>query len=351
MSEFEYNDNLVPCTGNDYDSSFESDTYKLHKSNRNIKATDEFQQPVHGFTASSSAHAGHDQIKGHKSQFCSEQSRAEKRRERYAILALDAYSRHKKLVNDYLLCYKGQTAHLKRDICRDKNDGDVLRENHRFLWDDECTTSDLTWGQRLAKKYYDKLFKEYCVTDLRFYKKNKIAFRWRTEQEVVVGKGQFSCGEKNCINDADLRSWEVNFAYVEQNERKNALVKIRLCPDCSYKLNYRTQRKEVTKKRKRKIEQQLSKMRKIEKKGNKKRRQSKPKKIKKKQSRSLRDEDSSSDSSGGFPSEDEKANLDNVKVIEEKHVDNDNPWAKPVQIQEESNLDDEFDLFLDEMFL
>jgi len=29
-------------------------------------------------------------------------------------------------------------------------------------------------GRRLAKKYYDKLFKEYCIADLSRYKENKV---------------------------------------------------------------------------------------------------------------------------------------------------------------------------------
>jgi protein FRA10AC1 len=51
--------------------------------------------------------------------------------------------------------------------------------------------------------------------------------RWRTEQEVVNGKGQFSCGNKTCPESEGLRTWEVNFAYKEQEEKKNALVKLR----------------------------------------------------------------------------------------------------------------------------
>lgn len=97
----------------------------------------------------------------------------------------------------------------------------------------------------MAKKYYDKLFKEYCIADLTYYKENKIALRWRTEKEVVVGKGQFECGNKRCKEKEELRSWEVNFGYVEHGEKKNALVKLRLCPDCSIKLNYRSKKREV----------------------------------------------------------------------------------------------------------
>lgn len=107
----------------------------------------------------------------------------------------------------------------------DKTDMDVVRENHRFLWkeDDE---EDMTWEKELAKKYYDKLFKEYCIADLSRYKENKFGFRWRVENEVVSGKGQFICGNKRCEKQEGLKSWEVNFAYVELGEKRNALVKL-----------------------------------------------------------------------------------------------------------------------------
>lgn len=39
--------------------------------------------------------------------------------------------------------------------------------------------------------------------------------------------GQFICGEKKCNEKMDLTSWEVNFAYVEDGVKKNALVKLR----------------------------------------------------------------------------------------------------------------------------
>ena len=41
------------------------------------------------------------------------------------------------------------------------------------------------------------------------------------------GKGQFTCGEKKCPNSDELRTWEVNFAYMEERVKKNALVKLR----------------------------------------------------------------------------------------------------------------------------
>jgi protein FRA10AC1 len=67
----------------------------------------------------------------------------------------------------------------------------LIRENHKFLWDQDQEPQ--SWEERLAKKYYDKLFKEYCICDLSRYKENKVAMRFRTEKEVVAGIGQFIC--------------------------------------------------------------------------------------------------------------------------------------------------------------
>lgn len=55
----------------------------------------------------------------------------------------------------------------------------------------------------------------------------KIAMRWRVEKEVLAGKGQFICGEKKCNLRDGLKTWEVNFGYMEHGEKKNALVKLR----------------------------------------------------------------------------------------------------------------------------
>ncbi|XP_055621869.1 protein FRA10AC1 homolog [Toxorhynchites rutilus septentrionalis] len=155
---------------------------------------------------------------------------------------LNPYELHKYLINEYVLTNPGATKLLQRDTSRDKTDHDVIRENHRFLWEGESVDS---WEKQLAKKYYDKLFKEYCIADLSRYKENKVAMRWRIEKEVVVGKGQFICGGRICEERDALRSWEVNFAYSEHGTKKNALVKLRLCPKCSDKLNYHSKKREV----------------------------------------------------------------------------------------------------------
>eukprot|EP01117_Protostelium_nocturnum_P006242 TRINITY_DN2253_c0_g1_i5.p1 TRINITY_DN2253_c0_g1~~TRINITY_DN2253_c0_g1_i5.p1 ORF type:complete len:111 (+),score=30.81 TRINITY_DN2253_c0_g1_i5:88-420(+) len=90
----------------------------------------------------------------------------------------------------------------------------------------------------MIKKYYDKLFKEFCLADLSRFREGKVGLRWRTKAEVLSGKGQLICGNKICSSEDSLESLEVNFAYKEDGERKNALVKVVLCPLCKPKLRY-----------------------------------------------------------------------------------------------------------------
>ncbi len=55
----------------------------------------------------------------------------------------------------------------------------------------------------------------------------KIGVRWRTEKEVVSGKGQFICGAKGCEERRGLASFEVPLVYMEAGAQKRALVKVR----------------------------------------------------------------------------------------------------------------------------
>ncbi|RWS18424.1 protein FRA10AC1-like protein, partial [Leptotrombidium deliense] len=159
-----------------------------------------------------------------KKQKTDQQGSTNEEKRRKLFITMDAYSRHKLLVNEYMLNHSGATKKLQRNNLNDRTDYDVLRENHKFLWEDDVEPE--TWEKRLAKKYYDRLFKEYCITDLSYYRQNKIALRWRTEKEVLDGKGQFCCAEKKCSVRDNLKSWEVNFSYSEHGENKNALVKL-----------------------------------------------------------------------------------------------------------------------------
>ncbi|PWA51605.1 hypothetical protein CTI12_AA460140 [Artemisia annua] len=152
------------------------------------------------------------------------------------ILGLNAYDRHKKFLKDYANFYGGDTQ--KQENLPIKTDQDTLREGYRFIRSEE-DDMDSSWEQRLVKRYYDKLFKEYCIADMSHYKTGKIGLRWRTEKEVKSGKGQFVCGNKHCSEEEGLASYEVNFAYFEAGENKQALVKLVTCERCAKKLLYR----------------------------------------------------------------------------------------------------------------
>ncbi|KAL2613765.1 hypothetical protein R1flu_025457 [Riccia fluitans] len=165
----------------------------------------------------------------------------EEKRQHYGsyIKGLSAYDRHKKFMDDYVHFYPGNavigtSATIKTDL-------DTLRETYRFIRTEE-DDSERTWEQRLAKRYYEKLFKEYCIADMSRYKESKIGFRWRTEKEVISGKGQFVCGNRKCNEKEGLSSYEVNFSYYENGENRQALVKLRVCPRCAYKLKYKKEK-------------------------------------------------------------------------------------------------------------
>ncbi|WWC88168.1 uncharacterized protein L201_003073 [Kwoniella dendrophila CBS 6074] len=173
-----------------------------------------------------------------------------------------------------------------------KSDWDIVKENHRFIREDE-EPKDVTWEERVARAYESKLFKEFALIDLKHYKSKQFALRWRTAIEVINGLGENTCGSLRCkyhnpsstvssaaesefhasdlrFKDPDqafssfsssirrnegfnagkeeeeeesiipeLKSFELPFVYLENNQRKQALVKVRLCPKCQAKLTWK----------------------------------------------------------------------------------------------------------------
>lgn len=75
----------------------------------------------------------------------------------------------------------------------------------------------------------------------------------------MVGKGQFMCASTQCESNKDLKSWEVNFAYKEDGQKKNELVKVRLCPECSDKLNFKTKARSAQTLKRKQEDQETSK--------------------------------------------------------------------------------------------
>ncbi|XP_005292601.1 protein FRA10AC1 [Chrysemys picta bellii] len=313
-----------------YDSDFSDDESGEKSDQRNKRTSNEDALLIKPFQKVK-------QVKVADRQIAAEQwDREEARNRRFHLIAMDAYARHKKFVNDYILYYGGKKEDFQRSGASDKTDLDVVRENYRFLWKEEDAV-DMNWEKRLAKKYYDKLFKEYCIADLSRYKENKFGFRWRHEKEVVSGKGQFSCGNKHCDEKEALKSWEVNFGYMEYGEKRNALVKLRLCPQCSCKLNFHHRRREVKPNKKRQRTERNS-----EEPKSKKSRLSHSEKRRSK--RNKQKDQVSSDDSDDFDNDPDDS--------EEQDVPSDADfWKGPLQETDEKSREEEFDEYFQDLFL
>ncbi|CAI9578837.1 unnamed protein product, partial [Staurois parvus] len=310
----------------DYESDFSDEDEELDRNAKKRRSKEDealikkpFQKERHGKVA-------------HKRVAAEECDREEARNWRFHLISMDAFARHQKFVNDYILYYGGKLEDFKLPKGDRKTDLDVIRENHRFLWQEE-DEEEMTWEKKLAKKYYDKLFKEYCIADLSRYKENKFGFRWRVEKEVISGKGQFSCGNKRCDEKESLKSWEVNFGYIEHGEKKNALVKLRLCPECSYKLNFHHKRREVQPKAKKKKASEDT--------GEPCRKKSKHSHShkKRKDKSTHRHEDSSEE------------DTDNDQEDGNDETANSDFWKGPQQEPDEKTREEEFDEYFQDMFL
>ncbi|XP_008050369.1 protein FRA10AC1 isoform X2 [Carlito syrichta] len=281
-----------------YDSDFSDDEHCGGSSKRKKRTVEDdlllqkpFQKEKHGKVA-------------HKQVAAELLDREEARNRRFHLIAMDAYQRHTKFVNDYILYYGGK------------------KEDFRRLGE-----------KRLAKKYYDKLFKEYCIADLSRYKENKFGFRWRVEKEVISGKGQFFCGNKYCDNKEGLKSWEVNFGYIEHGEKRNALVKLRLCQECSFKLNFHHRRKEIkSKKRKDKTKKDCEES------------------SYKKSRLSSADEDSKRKDKGHLSSKKSEDSADR-NSDEEESASESELWKGPLPETDEKSQEEEFDEYFQDLFL
>ena len=113
-----------------------------------------------------------------------------------------------------------------------RTERDILLEHHRFLRADDDAS---TYEARLAKSYDARLYKEFALIELSRWREGRIAMRWRTEDEVVAGKGETGCARIGCSKKAEGER-EVLFEYVEEDEKREALVKVRLCEACLEKL-------------------------------------------------------------------------------------------------------------------
>ncbi|KAJ7196859.1 folate-sensitive fragile site protein Fra10Ac1-domain-containing protein [Mycena pura] len=135
----------------------------------------------------------------------------------------------------------------KAPIALGKTEFEILEASHKFLREeDEDKGQPASWNDQLAAKYYDSLFREFAVCDLKHYKSGNFSLRWRTEAEVLSGAGETTCGNTRCRHHGRaggrrvaLTTLELPFAYTEHGEAKSALVKVVLCEKCTGKLMWK----------------------------------------------------------------------------------------------------------------
>lgn len=161
---------------------------------------------------------------------------------RRRLRALSPRSRHEALLRAHDSWFGADSARnvgsAMRDAAYETTDEEAMRREHAFL---RCEEADGArkgdWGVALARRYYERLVKTYAVCDLSRAGVGQVGMRWRTEREVREGKGQFTCGERKCEERRGLETYECHFKYEEKGERKQALVKVRVCRRCAEKLN------------------------------------------------------------------------------------------------------------------
>ena len=82
----------------------------------------------------------------------------------------------------------------------------------------------------------------------------QFALRWRSEEEVLSGAGEETCGNTRCTHHEPsralpkppLKTVELPFAYEEHDEQKFALVKVVLCDRCLKKLMWKREKEKET---------------------------------------------------------------------------------------------------------
>ncbi|KAG2062473.1 hypothetical protein BDR04DRAFT_1040325, partial [Suillus decipiens] len=120
---------------------------------------------------------------------------------------------------------------------------DILKASHKFLRDGADDEASTSWNDQLAQKYYDSLYREFAICDLKHYKSGNFSLRWRTETEVLSGTGETTCANARCpehsASSTPLTTLELPFSYEEHGQRKEALVKVVLCPKCVRKIMWK----------------------------------------------------------------------------------------------------------------
>jgi protein FRA10AC1 len=62
------------------------------------------------------------------------------------------------------------------------------------------------YGAKLAKRYYDRLYREYCIADLSRYKESKIGLRWAGFLDLTSTHTCALCGSHQYDASQELKS-------------------------------------------------------------------------------------------------------------------------------------------------
>jgi len=150
---------------------------------------------------------------------------------RQSLAPTSAYARHLSHAAAQATLYANQPAPAPTQ----RTERDILVSHHRFLAPPAGTAASASYETALVAAYDSKLYKEFVLVSLSRWREGLVAMRWRTEDEVMARKGTDACAELECDSEATDEQ-EVLFAYQEEGERKEALVKARLCGRCRDRL-------------------------------------------------------------------------------------------------------------------
>jgi len=145
--------------------------------------------------------------------------------------AFNAYERHVNNVNHFIIPYQKEEP---RKVTGE-TDLDVLLREYRFIRESEEEDAK-SWETRLARRHYERLYKDYAIADLSKWREGALGLRWLNQTEVLQGKGYSYCAATDCDSAEELKAFEVPFTYVENGEKKATLVKVRLCRSCQVRM-------------------------------------------------------------------------------------------------------------------
>ncbi|KEG03564.1 hypothetical protein YYE_01588 [Plasmodium vinckei vinckei] len=127
---------------------------------------------------------------------------------------MDPFERHKLMMS---LCMLEKN---KNTDCQYLSDYDILKKKYKFIHDVSNEKNSL------LQNYYRSICNKYVICDLSKYKEGKIGLRWRTEEEIIKGKGHIICSSKKC-NNTDLNTYEFLFQYIEEGIEKKTNKRIK----------------------------------------------------------------------------------------------------------------------------